>query len=188
MREELREWNVVESKLIVDHRFLRVREDLLEHPNDGRRFHCYYLQSPSEAVATVPLTKDGCVILVRQYRHPIGRVIYDLPAGRFEAGESPQQAAARELEEETGYRATKWQKLGYFNQFPGAMQIGTHIFLAQDLRPGVQKLDHYEDVEVVKLPFPKAVQLVTGGQVIDGSMMLGLLLVAQKGLAPVSSQ
>ena len=83
MREELREWNVVESKLIVDHRFLRVREDLLEHPNDGRRFHCYYLQSPSEAVATVPLTKDGCVILVRQYRHPIGRVIYDLPAGRF---------------------------------------------------------------------------------------------------------
>jgi ADP-ribose pyrophosphatase len=181
---EPRAWNVVESRVIIDHRFIRIREDLLEHPYDGRRFHYLYLQSPSDAVATVPLTDDGCVILTRQYRHPIRRVIYDLPAGRQEAGESSQQAAARELEEETGYRAANWQKLAYFNQFPGVLQVGTHLFLAQELRPGEQKLDRYEDLEVVKMPFADAMEMVMGGQVVDGSMMLGLLLVAQKGLAP----
>ncbi len=183
MREPI-VWKVIESKVIIDHRFIRVREDLLEHPDDGRRFPYIYLQSPSNSVATVPLTDDGCVILTRQYRHPVGRIIYDLPAGRPNAGESPQQAAARELKEETGYLAARWQKLAYFNQFPGAMQVGTYLFLAQELRPGRQKLDRYEDVEVVKMPFAEALDLVMGGQVIDGSLMLGLLLVAQKGLVP----
>ncbi len=183
MREP-KAWKVIESKLIIDHPFIRVRDDLLEHPDDGRRFHYFYLQSPSDAVATVTLTEDGCVILTRQYRHPVGRVIYDLPAGRPKAGESPQQAAARELQEETGYLAAKWQKLAYFNQFPGAMQVGTHLFLAQELTSGEQQLDRYEDLEVVKMPFAEAMDLVMHGQVIDGSMMLGLLLVVQKGLAP----
>lgn len=183
MREP-RAWKVIESKVVIDHRFVCIREDLLEHPDDGRRFHYLYLQSPSNAVATVPLTEDGCVILTRQYRHPIGRVIYDLPAGRPKVGESPQEAAARELQEETGYRAAKWQKLTYFNQFPGAMQVGTHLFLAQELTPGEQQLDQYEDVEVIKMPFAEAMDLVVHGQVIDGAMMMGLLLVAQKGLAP----
>jgi ADP-ribose pyrophosphatase len=183
MREP-KAWKVVESKVIIDHRFIRIREDLLEHPDDGRRFDYLYLESPTDAVATVALTDDGCVILTRQYRHPVGRVIYDLPAGRPEMGESPQQAAARELEEETGYRAARWRRLAYFNQFPGAMQVGTHLFLAQGLTPGEQKLDRYEDVEVVKMSFAKALSLVTRDQVIDGSMMVGLLLVAQKGLAP----
>jgi ADP-ribose pyrophosphatase len=181
---EPRMWKVIESKIIFDHRFVRVREDLLEHPADGRRFHYLFLQSPSDAAATVPLTDDGCVILTRQYRHPVRRVIYDLPAGRPRAGESPRQAAERELEEETGYLAAKWQKLAYFNQFPGAIQVGTHLFLAQELRPGKQNLDRYEDLEVVKMPFAEAIDLVTHGRVIDGSMMLGLLLVAHKGLAP----
>lgn len=175
-------WKVVKSKMVIDHQFIRVCDDLLEHPDDGRRFHYLYLQSPSDAAATVPLTEDGCVILTRQYRHPIGRIIYDLPAGRPRAGETPRQAAARELEEETGYLAAKWQKLAYFNQFPGAMQVGTHLFLAQELSLGQQKLDRYEDLEVVKMPFAEAMDLVMQGQVIDGSMMLGLLLVAQKGL------
>jgi ADP-ribose pyrophosphatase len=183
MREP-KAWEVLESNLIIDHRFIRVREDLLEHPADGRRYRYYYLESLSNAVATVPLTDDGCVVLTRQYRHPIGCVIYDLPAGRQEPGESLQAAAARELAEETGYRATKWQKLAYYNQFPGAMQAGTHLFLAQGLKPGQQKLDPYEDLDVVEMPFAEAMDLVTDDRVVDASMMLGLLLVAQKGLVP----
>lgn len=134
--QEPQAWQVVESNLIVDLEFACLRKDLLEHPEDGRRFSYYYLQGAAEAAATVALTGDGCVILTRQYRHPVQRVLYDLPAGQINPGESPQQAAVRELEEETGYHAARWQKLAYFNQFPGSMQVGTHLFLAQDLTPG----------------------------------------------------
>jgi ADP-ribose pyrophosphatase len=182
-KREPKAWRVIESKVIFDLEFARVRQDLLEHPDDGRRFPYHYLQSPAEAVATVALTGDGCVVLIRQYRHPVGRVLYDLPAGRIDPGESPQEAAVRELEEETGYRASRWQKLAYYNQFPGSMQVGTHLFLAQDLMSGDQSLDPFEDVQVIHKPFSEAIDLVTGGQVIDGSLMLGLLLVAQRGLA-----
>lgn len=181
---EPKAWRVVESKVLSDLRFACVREDLLEHPDDGRRFPYFYLQSPADAVATVALTASGNVILTRQYRHPVGRVLYDLPAGRIDPGESPQEAAARELAEETGYRAANWQRLAYYNQFPGSMQVGTHLFLARDLTPGEQSLDRFEDVEVVEMPFAEALSLVTGGQVLDGSLMLGLLLVAQQGLGP----
>jgi ADP-ribose pyrophosphatase len=176
-------WHVVESRVVVDLKFASIREDLLEHPDDGRRFRYTYLQSPTEAVATIALTEDGCVILTRQYRHPVGRVIYDLPAGRIDGGESPEQAAARELAEETGYHAARWQKLAYYNQFPGSMQVGTHLFLARELSAGEQALDRYEDVEMVAMPLAEAMDLVTHGRLIDGSLMLGLLLVAQQGLA-----
>jgi hypothetical protein len=66
------------------------------------------------------------------------------------------------------------------------MQVGTHLFLAQDLMSGEQSLDPFEDVQVIHMPFSEAIDLVTGGQVIDGSLMLGLLLVAQRGLASSS--
>lgn len=181
---EPKAWQVVESKVVADLRFACIREDLLEHPDDGRRFPYFYLQSPADAVATVALTAGGSVILTRQYRHPVGRVLYDLPAGRIDPGESPQEAAARELAEETGYRAASWRKLAYYNQFPGSMQVGTHLFLARDLKPGEQSLDRFEDVEVVEMPFAEALSLVTEGQIIDGSLMLGLLLVVQLGLGP----
>jgi ADP-ribose pyrophosphatase len=164
-------WKVVESELVVNHRFIQARDDLIEHPDDGRRYHCLYFEGPSDAVATVALTDDGCVILTRQYRHPIKQVIYDLPAGSPNPGETPQQGAAR------------WRKLTYFNQFPGAMRVGTHLFLAQDLTPGEQDLDRFEDLAVVKMPFEKALMMVTQGRIIDGSMIVGLLLAAQKGLA-----
>jgi ADP-ribose pyrophosphatase len=173
---EPKAWTVIESEVIADLRYACVRKELLEHPDDGRRFSYYYLQSPADAVATVALTDDDSVILTRQYRHPVGRVIYDLPAGRIDEGESPQEAAARELEEETGYRAARWQKLAYYNQFPGSMRVGTHLFLARELTPGEQNLDPFEEVVVVEMPLAEAMALVTGGELIDGSLMLGLLL------------
>jgi len=177
-------WDVVKTDCLLDTPWVRVVRDRLRRRESDQERDYFYLTSPGEAVATVALTENGRVLLTRQYRHPVRRIIYDLPAGRPEAGETPQQAAARELEEEAGYRAARWDKLAYFNQFPGAMQVGTHLFLARELRPGVQKLDKNEDLEVVEMPFAEALELVTLSQVIDGSMMLGLLLVAQKGLAP----
>jgi 8-oxo-dGTP pyrophosphatase MutT (NUDIX family) len=88
------------------------------------------------------------------------------------------------LEEETGYQAGQLTRLTYFNQFPGSMNVGTHLFLVRQLTWVGQRLDPGEELQVVALPFERALGLALGDEVIDGSLMLGLLLVAQKGLSP----
>ncbi|MFQ5610805.1 MAG: NUDIX hydrolase [Anaerolineae bacterium] len=181
-------WNVVESRRVINHPFIRVIEDVLEHPDDGRSYKYYYLASHSHAVATVALTNEGNVVLTRQYRHPVGRIIYDLPAGRTDRGEEAIEAARRELREETGYEAGEMVHLGFYNQFPGAVQAGTNLFLARDLTPGPQNLDDNEDIEVIEIPFRAIVKRITEGEFIDGSLQLGVLLVLAKGLGPKSDQ
>jgi ADP-ribose pyrophosphatase len=175
-------WEIEATRDLLDTRWVRVVHDRLRHRDRGEERDYYYLTSPGEAVATVALTDAGCVLLTRQYRHPVRRVIWDLPAGAMGPGEDPAEAACRELEEETGYRAGELIRLAYFNQFPGSMDIGTHLFLAQGLTWVGQQLDPGEELEVVAMPFDQALALVLNGDVIDGALMLGLLLVAQKGL------
>ena len=174
-------YTVVETKVMLDHPWVKMVVDTLEH--HGKRLKHFYLASPVEAAAVVALTGDGQIIRTRQYRHPVGAVIYDLPAGRLEPGEHPLAGARRELEEETGYRAGRIEKLGYYNQFPGTLRAATSIFLATDLTQTEQKLDEGEELEVVRMPFAEALAMVLRGECVDGSLQLGVLLAAQKGLA-----
>ncbi|MFQ5575763.1 MAG: NUDIX hydrolase [Anaerolineae bacterium] len=175
-------WRVSQTRRLIDHPFVRLTEDILVHPDDGRTFKYYYLEGGRHAVATVALTNQCKVVLTRQYRHPVGRVIYDLPAGRAKKGEPALEAARRELQEETGYYANHIEPLTFFNQFPGAVQTGGYIFFATDLQPGPQHLDRFEDLEVVELSIPNAIALVTENRTIDGSLMLGILFAHAKGL------
>ncbi len=175
-------WRVARSRKLIDHPFIRLTEDTLVHPDDGRTFKYYYLEGGRHAVATVALTGEGKIVLTRQYRHPVGRVIYDLPAGRVGKDEAPIEAARRELQEETGYYARHIEPLTFFNQFPGAMQTGTQIFFATDLQPGSQHLDEFEDVEVVELTVAETLALITENRTVDGSLMLGVLFAHARGL------
>jgi ADP-ribose pyrophosphatase len=174
-------YTVIETRLVLDHPLVQVAVDTLEH--DGRRLPYFSIRSPVEAVAVVALTADGHLLLTRQYRHPIGQVIYDLPAGRLEPGEAPLAGAARELEEETGWRAGRLVPLGYYNQFPGTLRAGTHLFFATDLTRTAQHLDDDEELEVVARPFAEVLAGVLNGDFVDGSLQMGVLLAAQKGLA-----
>jgi ADP-ribose pyrophosphatase len=178
------DWDVLCTKFLLQTPWVSVVQDRLHHQKSGAEQDYYYITSPGEAVATVALTADGCVLLTRQYRHPLRRIIWDLPAGAMGAGEDPAEAARRELLEETGYRASELVPLTYFNQFPGSMNIGTHLFLARDLTWVGQQLDPGEELEVVAIPFDRALEMVLSGNAIDGSLMMGILLVAQKGLGP----
>ncbi len=180
----MEKWEIFTTRCLLETPWVKVIHDRLRRRDSGDEYDYYYVTSPGEAVATVALTDDGCVLLTRQYRHPIRRVIWDLPAGAMRSDEDPAEAARRELEEETGYQAGALLPLAYFNQFPGSMNIGTHLFLAQRLTWVGQRLDPGEELEVVAMPFGQALQMVLNGDVIDGSLMLGLLLVVQKGLAP----
>jgi len=180
-------WEILDTDYLLDTPWVKILLERLRHRDSGREQDYFYLTSPNEAVAVVALTDDGCVLLTRQYRHPVRQIIWDLPAGAMRPDEDPAEGARRELEEETGYQADAWMPLAYFNQFPGSMRLGTHLFLARQLRWVGQRLDAGEELEVVAMPFDQALAMVLDGEVIDGSLMLGLLLVAQRGLAPARS-
>lgn len=173
-------YRLIASQTVFDHPWVTIVHDTLEH--QGQLLQYFYLASPVEAVATVGLNAQGEILLTRQYRHPIGKVIYDLPAGRLEPGEDPLDGARREFEEETGYYPRHIQPLGYYNQFPGTLRAATNLFFASDLQPTQQKLDEGEFLEIVRLPVADVLQMVLRGEVIDGSLQLGVLLAYEKGL------
>ena len=178
----MKEYMVVSSLAVFDHPKARIYLDTIEHQGSQREI--FYLVSPVEAVATVGLTAAGELILTRQYRHPVGKVIYDLPAGRLNPGEDALDGARREFEEETGYFPRHIQSLGYYNQFPGTLRAATNLFFANDLVASGQNLDEGEELEIVLKPVPEVLQMILNGEIIDGSLQLGVLLALQKGLLP----
>jgi ADP-ribose pyrophosphatase len=179
------EYQVVASQVLFDHPWARIVVDTLEYQGDKRPY--FYLESPVEAVATVGQTQTGEIILTRQYRHPVGRIIYDLPAGRLEPGEDPLEGARREFEEETGYYPNYIEKIGYYNQFPGTLRAATNLFFATELIPTHQHLDEGEELEIVLLPVADVLGMIFHGEIIDGSLQLGVLLAYYKGLLPVTT-
>lgn len=174
---------VLSTKTLFDHPYATIRIDVLDLEGGPRPY--FYLASPVDAVATVGLTADGCLLLTRQYRHPVSQTIYDLPAGRLEPGEAPVDGARREFEEETGYKPGEMVSLGYYNQFPGMLRAGTHLFFARDLTRTRQHLDEGEVLEVAAVPVADVLVLVLSGAVLDGSLQLGVLLAHAKGLLPI---
>jgi len=171
---------ILRSKILFDNPYARVILDTLEV--DGSEHDYFYLTSPVDAVATVSLTTEGCVILTRQYRHPVGKVIYDLPAGHLEPGEEPMHGACREFEEETGYFPRTITKLGYYNQFPGVLRAGTNLYFATDLVKTHKNLAPGEILETIHVPVLEVLNWILKGELIDGSLQLGFLMAYQKGL------
>jgi ADP-ribose pyrophosphatase len=174
------DFKVVNSQILFNNPYAKVILDTLEH--DGVQRPYFYLTSPVEAVATVGLTPQSCIILTRQYRHPVGKVIFDLPAGHLLPGEEPIAGACREFEEETGYRPGKIDKLGYYNQFPGVLRAATNLFFATELQKTEQHLEPGEVLETVHLPVHEVLRMILNGEIIDGSLQLGVLLALRKGL------
>jgi len=174
------DYTVVSRQVILDHPRVQIIADTLSY--GGRERPYLYLESPSQAVSVVALRDDACIVLTRQYRHPIRAVIYDLPGGRVEPDETPVDGARRELEEETGYYAGHLELLCQFNQFPGSIKATTSIFFATDLASTRQSLEEHEELEVVPMPVSDVLDLILSGKAFDGSLQLGVLLAARKGL------
>ena len=174
------DYTVVNSQVMLDHPRVKMIADTLEY--GGRQRPYLYLASPSEGVNILAQTADGRIVLTRQYRHPLRAVIYDLPGGRVEPGEAPAEAARRELEEETGYRAGRLEPLCRYNQFPGSIRVATSIFFATDLTFTRQSLDENEELEAVPMPVVEVLDMILHGEVVDGSLQLGVLLALEKGL------
>jgi len=123
----------------------------------------------------VALDAQGCVYLVRQWRYPFAAELLEIPAGKLGEGEDPRECALRELKEETGMVAGRMVPLGDYYATPAYCSEVLHIFLALDLEKSQQCLDDGEFLEVVKMPFWDAFELVMDGEIKDAKTQIGIL-------------
>ncbi len=128
------------------------------------------------AVAVLPLTDDGRVCLLRNHRFIVEEVLWEVPAGTLEPGEPVEEAAKRELAEETGYTAASWRKLAEFYPSPGVLSEKTHLFVARGLTPGAMRPEDDEQLEPVVLPLAEAVAMALDGRIRDAKTLVALLL------------
>ncbi|MBO0863267.1 MAG: NUDIX hydrolase [Chloracidobacterium sp.] len=132
----------------------------------------------------LPLFDDGRVALVKQYRHPARRELLEIPAGKIEGGETPEMCAARETEQEIGFRPERIEKVAEFYSTPGFCAERLYVYLATALTPSAQALDQDEFIEVVYLPFAEALKMAECGKIEDSKTIIALLMTEKlKSLA-----
>ena len=134
---------------------------------------------PGSAVI-LPVFADETVALVKQYRHPAVRYLVEAPAGTLSPGERPEIGAARELEEELGLVAGKLEKLTEFFVSPGFCEEKMWLYLATDLTETKQRLEPDEVIEVVRVSFTEALEMISDGEIEDAKTIIGLMLAASK--------
>ena len=132
------------------------------------------------AAAILPLTEDRQVILLKQYRHAAGGSLWEIPAGTVEKEEDSFACAQRELKEETGYAARRWDPLGFVIPVPGYSDEKIDLFLARQLKPVAQNLDPDEVIEVHAMPFEIVVNMIEKGKINDAKTVVAVFRAIQK--------
>ena len=152
--------------------FLDVRRDTIVQP-DGHRATREYIVHPG-AVMVVPLLDDGRLVLERQFRYPLGRVLLEFPAGKLDPGKAVQACAERELAEETGYRAAEWARACHIHNACAYSNEAIEIWFARGLVPGEQALDAGELLEVCRMTETELDALAGRGELTDVKTLIGL--------------
>ena len=134
----------------------------------------------SGSAVIIPVFEDKTIAVVRQYRHPAGKYLIELPAGTIDEGETPEDAALREVEEEIGYKAKAIEKLTEFYVSPGFLTEKMHVYLATDLTKSEQNLDEDEILSVEKLTFKTAYEKILSGEIEDAKTITGLILAGKR--------
>jgi ADP-ribose pyrophosphatase len=163
----------LEGELVFSGNLVKLHRDRVRLP-DGSEAVREYIRHPG-AVAILALLEDGQVVLERQFRYPHGKVFVELPAGKRDAGEDPAAAAKRELQEETGYVAREWRRLGVIHNAIAYSDEGIELWLARGLEKGEAKLEAGEFLEVFTLPLAEAQEMVRDGRITDAKTVAGLL-------------
>jgi ADP-ribose diphosphatase len=170
--ESLKETQLT-TKAVFDGALLHVRKDTVKLPN-GKSSVREYIEHPG-AVAIVAYLPNGDLLLLNQYRYPLKKVFIELPAGKIDPGETPEQTGLRELEEETGYKATELRFLTTIHPCIGYSDEVIHIYEAFDLTEGKKQTDENEFTQTFTLSMDEAVKKVQSGEITDVKTMIGLL-------------
>jgi ADP-ribose pyrophosphatase len=163
----------LQGEVVFSGNLVELHRDRVRLP-DGSEAVREYVRHPG-AVAILALLEDGQVVLERQFRYPHGRVFVELPAGKREPGEDPAACAKRELQEETGYVAREWRRLGIIHNAIAYSDEGIELWLARGLEQRAPKLEQGEFLEVFTLPLAEARDMVRDGRITDAKTVAGLL-------------
>ena len=162
---------------VYEGRILNLRIDHIVWP-DGKK-HLREVVEHRGAAAIVPVTQDKKVVLVRQYRYAVGTELLEIPAGTMEPEETPDKCAARELEEETGYKAREIKKIMEIFMVPGYSTEKITLYLAEGLAQSKMQTDEDEKINVETMPFDSALAKIRSGEIHDAKTICGLLRASE---------
>lgn len=163
----------VATETLLRGRFLHVQRDTVALPDGGTATR-EFIRHPG-AVMVVPLLDDGRLLMERQWRHPLQRVLLEFPAGKIDPGEAPLACGRRELLEETGHLAREWAHAGWMHNAPAYSDEGIDVWFARGLVPGPQRLDAGEFIETVAMSAEALDALAGRGELTDAKTLVGLL-------------
>ena len=175
--KDLTEEKISEEK-VFDGVLLHVQRDTVRLPN-GKETVREWIRHPG-ASSILPILPNGDIVLVKQYRYPVGKITLEVPAGKLDNNEDPLNCALRELEEETGYVADKIKKLTTIATTVGFSDELIHLYVAESLSAGRFNPDDDEFINVVKIPFAEALKKVESGEIFDVKTIISILMYANK--------
>lgn len=177
---------LIESKIAFDGPLFRIYRDHIVEPGGKAAWRDVIRHNGSVVILAVDYgkgkgkdRKDPWIVIERQYRHAAGQYLWELPAGKLDAGEYPLHGAQRELAEETGYAAHHWSRLVYYYPSPGFLGEGMYIFLAEGLIPGDAHPEDDEQIDFRLVRLSELLERIEKGSIIDGKTLVGALLFAR---------
>ena len=169
---------IISSETVFTGRIFNLRVDEVLLPTGEKKKR--EIVEHSGSVAAVPYTKEGNFILIRQYRSPIKKTIWEIPAGRLKAGESARDALLREMKEEIGASGGKLVKLAEYFSSPGFTDEKLHIYLYQDFKLGEARPEAGEDITVYQVSTSEALKMIERGEIKDAKSIIGILLALRE--------
>jgi len=173
---------VLSSEVVYQGPLFCVRHDKLVEPGGRSNERDVIRHNGSVVILAIDSSKskrDPWIVLERQYRHAANQYLWELPAGKLDAGETPLAGAQRELAEETGYRAKKWRPLVEYYASPGFLGESMKVFLAAGLEPGETHLEEDEEIELRLVKMSELLKMIEKGAILDGKTMTSVLLYAR---------
>ena len=173
MNEKNPETEILSHREVYSGKIVKLHLDAIRRESGGSNIR-EVVRHPG-GVAAIPVLDDGRIVLIRQFRYPLGKYIWEIPAGKMDSGQTPRDTIARELEEEIGYTAGKLTEMCSFYTSPGFCDEIIHMFIAGNLAPRAQRLEEGEYIVPEARTLDECLEMITSGEIMDGKSILGIL-------------